>query len=153
VNPTLPLAQASTLDVLYRRSMSRTSFTLVILTIAGAMALLLGICGIYGVIAYAVAQRQREIGIRLALGAQRRQVRALFLRRGMLLVASGVLIGLVAAAGFTRVMQSLLFDIEPLDPASFIVMPLVLALAALLGAHVPARRALSVDPVETMKAE
>jgi predicted permease len=153
VNPTLPLAHATTLDVWYRQSMARTSFTLVVLSIAGGMAMLLGVCGIYGVIAYAVAQRRREIGIRLALGAQQRQVRALFLRRGLLVSAAGVLLGLVAAAAFSRLMQSLLFGIEPLDPASFIAMPIVLTSAAMLGAYFPARTALSVDPVETMKAE
>ena len=153
VNPNLPLAHAATLDVLYDRSMSRTSFTLAMLALAGAIALLLGICGIYGVIAYAVAQRRREIGIRMALGAQARQVRALYLRRGMIIVAAGLLLGLSAAAAVTRLMQSLLFGVAPLDPITFIAMPSVLAAAALLATYLPARRALSVDPVETMRAE
>jgi ABC-type antimicrobial peptide transport system permease subunit len=153
VNPSVPFAHASTLDVFYQRSMSRTSFTLAILGIAGAMALLLGVCGIYGVIGYAVAQRRREIGIRLALGAQQRQVRALFLRRGLFVTGAGVSLGLVAAVAFSQLLQSLLFGVEPLDPASFIAMPIVLATAALLGAYLPARKAVAVDPVETMKAE
>jgi putative ABC transport system permease protein len=153
INPNLPLAHAATLEVLYDRSMSRTSFTLAMLAIAGMMALLLGISGIYGVIAYAVAQRRREIGIRMALGAQARQIRALFLRRGLIVAAVGVLLGLSAAVAFTRLMQSLLFGITPLDPITFTAMPVVLAAAALVATYLPARRALRVDPVETMRAE
>jgi putative ABC transport system permease protein len=153
INPNLPLAHAATLEVLYDRSMFRTSFTLAMLAIAGMMALLLGISGIYGVIAYAVAQRRREIGIRMALGAQARQIRALFLRRGLIVAAVGVLLGLSAAAAFTRLMQSLLFGITPLDPITFTAMPVVLAAAALVATYLPARRALRVDPVETMRAE
>jgi hypothetical protein len=153
VNPNLPLANTSKLDVLYERSMSRTSLTLSLLAIAGAMALLLGVCGIYGVIAYAVAQRRREIGIRMALGAQARQIRALFIRRGMIVVAAGLLLGVSAAAAFTRLMQSVLFGITPLDPMTFIAMPIVLAAAALLATYVPASRASWVDPAETMRAE
>jgi putative ABC transport system permease protein len=153
VNPNLPLANTMTLDLLYERSMSRTSLTLALLSIAGAMALLLGICGIYGVIAYAVAQRVREIGVRMALGAEARQIRALFIRRGMMVAAAGVLIGVSAAAAFTRIMQSLLFGITPLDPVTFIVMPIILAAAALLATYLPATRATWVDPVETMRAD
>ena len=100
--PSLPLAQVRTLDEVYGQSMARTSFTLVMLAIAGAMALLLGVSGIYGVIAYAVSQRRREIGIRLALGAQAADIRRLFLRRGLVLAAIGVAIGLGGAAGVTR---------------------------------------------------
>lgn len=153
VNRNLPLANAVTLDTYYRGSMSRTSFTLVMLAIAGTMALLLGICGVYGVIAYAVTQRRREIGIRMALGAQAREIRALFVRRGLIVAVAGVLLGLTAAAGFTRLMESVLFGIEPLDPITFTATPAILAAAALLAAYIPARRALSVDPVETMRAE
>jgi putative ABC transport system permease protein len=153
VNPNLPLARAATLDAFYDRSLSRTSFTLAMLAIAGVMALLLGIGGVYGVIAYAVAQRRREIGIRIALGAQAREIRALFLRRGTIVVGVGVLLGLGGAAGFTRLMQSLLFGVKPLDPITFTATPIVLAAAALLATYLPARRALHVDPVETMKAE
>ena len=153
INPGLPLARPTTVDVLYDRSMSRTSFTLAMLAIAGGMALLLGICGIYGVIAYAVAQRRREIGIRMALGAQAHQIRALFLRRGLLVTTAGLLLGLGAAAASTRLMQSILFGVEPLDPITFATMPVVLTAAAILATYVPARRAVLVDPVETMRAE
>jgi ABC-type antimicrobial peptide transport system permease subunit len=153
VSANLPLAQVRTLDEVYDQSIARTSFTLVMLAIAGAMALLLGVSGLYGVIAYAVSQRRREIGIRLALGAQPREIRGLFVRRGLALVGVGVAIGLGGAAGFTRFMQSLLFGISPLDPITFTVMPVVLVAAAVLASHLPARRAFAVDPVETLRAE
>jgi putative ABC transport system permease protein len=153
INPGLPLARPTTLDVLYDRSMSRTSFTLAMLAIAGGMALLLGICGIYGVIAYAVAQRRREIGIRMALGAQAHQIRAMFLRRGLLVATVGLLLGLGAAVASTRLMQAILFGVEPLDPITFATMPVVLTAAAILATYLPARRAMLVDPVETMRAE
>lgn len=153
VNATLPLAKVRTLGDVYNRSMARTSFTLVLLAIAGAMALLLSICGIYGVIAYAVSQRRREIGVRLALGAQAPEIRGLFMRRGLILTGIGVAIGLAGAAGLTRLMQSLLFDISPLDPITFTAMSVVLAAAAVLASYLPARRAVAVDPVETMRAE
>ena len=150
---TLPLAQVRTLGEVYDQSMARTSFTLVMLAMAGAMALLLGVVGLYGVISYAVSQRRREIGIRLALGAQPREIRGLFVRRGLVLAGIGVAIGLGGAAGFTRLMQSLLFGISPLDPLTFTAMPVVLAAAAVLASYLPARRAVAVDPVETLRAE
>jgi predicted permease len=153
IDGTLPLARVRTFGDVYDRSMARTAFTLVLLAIAGAMALLLGIVGIYGVLSYAVSQRQREIGIRLALGAQAHAIRSLFLRRGLILTGIGIALGLVGAAAFTRLMQSLLFGVSPLDPMTFAAVPILLATAAALASYVPARRAMAVDPVETMRAE
>ncbi len=153
INANLPLAQVRTLADVFDQSLARTSFTLMMLAIAGAMALLLGVFGIYGVIAYAVSQRRREIGIRLALGAQRREIQRLFMRRGVVLMSIGVAIGIGGAAAFTQLMQSLLFGIHPLDPITFMAMSLVLATAAVLASYLPARRALAVDPVETLRAE
>jgi predicted permease len=153
VSPVLPLSQVTTLDELYRQSMARTSFTLVLLAIAATMALLLGLSGIYGVISYAVSQRRREIGIRLALGAQPRQMRALFVRRGLMVGGTGLAVGLTGAVGLTRLMESLVFGVTPLDPVTFAVMPCLLAFFALLASYLPARRAAAVDPVETMRAE
>ena len=153
VHPDLPLAQPATLEHYYDRSMSRTAFTLAMLAIAGTMALLLGFGGVYGVIAYAVAQRRREIGIRMALGAQAGQIRALFLQRGLIVAAAGLVLGIAGAAAFTRVMTSLLFGVEPLDPITFAAAPIVLAVIAAVATYLPSQRALSVDPVETMRAE
>ena len=152
VNPSLPLAGAQTMQAVYERSMSRTSFTLVILTIAGFMALTLGIVGIYGVISYAVAQRTREIGIRLALGAQRSELTRMFVRTALVLIALGIPLGLAAAAGLTRLMSSLLFDVSPLDPVTYVTVPMVLATAAIAASYLPARRAASVDPSEALKS-
>jgi predicted permease len=153
VSPTLPLAQVSTLDEVYGQSMARTSFMLVMLAMAGAMALLLGVFGLFGVISYAVSQRRREIGIRLALGAQPREIRGLFVRRGLVVVALGVAIGLGAAAGFTRLMQSLLFGISPLDPITFTAMPILLVATAVLASYLSTRGAVAVNPIETLRAE
>ncbi len=153
VNPNLPLAQVRTLGDIYDESMARTSFTLVMLALAGTMALLLAISGVYGVIAYAVSQRRREIGIRLALGAQRREIRALFLRRGLVLVTVGVAIGLGGAVVSTRLMQSLLFGIDPVDTITFTAMPFALAATALLASYLSARYAAAIDPAETLRAE
>jgi putative ABC transport system permease protein len=153
VNPNLPLAQVRTLQDVYAGSMGRTSFTLVMLAVAGAMALILGIVGLYGVISYAVARRRREIGIRVALGAQAPDIRRLFMTRGLIVAGVGTAIGLCVAAGLAPLMRSLLFGIGPLDPLTFAVTPVVLAAAAVLASYLPARRAVAVDPVETLRAE
>jgi predicted permease len=153
VDSSIPLATPSTMGDLYRSSMARTSFTLVLLSIAGLMALLLGIVGIYSVIAHSVSQRRREIGIRLALGASPGGLRRLFTRQAMGLVAIGMAVGLAAALGFTQLMDSLLFGVTPLDPATFLLVPLALAAVAALASYLPARRAVRVDPIETLRYE
>jgi ABC-type antimicrobial peptide transport system permease subunit len=153
VNPSLPLASVRTMQEIVSESMARTSFTLVMLAIAASMALVLGIVGIYGVISYTVSQRRCEIGVRLALGAQQSALKRMFVRSGLGLAASGVAIGLLAAAGLMRMMKSLLFGISPLDPFTYTAAPLVLAAAAVLASYLPARRAANVDPVEALKAE
>ena len=128
-------------------------FSLVLLGIAGAMALLLGIVGIYGVLAYSVMQRQREVGIRLALGAQPGTVKRMFVNRGMILSAAGIVLGAAAAAGLTRLMASLLFGVKPVDAATFTLASGVLVVAALAASYIPARRAAAVDPVETLRGQ
>jgi predicted permease len=153
VNSSLPLASVRTMQDIYDRSMARTSFTLVMLAIAGAMALVLGIIGIYGVIAYTVSQRRREIGIRVALGAQQGELQRMFVGYGLGLAGIGVAVGLVAAVGLTRLMQSLLFGISPLDPLTYGAAPVLLAAAAVMASYLPARRASAVDPVEALRAE
>jgi predicted permease len=153
VNGSAPITSERTMQDVYAGSLARTSFVLVMLAIAGGMSLLLGIVGIYGVIAYVVSQRTREIGIRSALGAQPRQLEKMFLLRGLRLAAAGVLAGLVAAVSLGRSMSSLLFGITPLDPAAYVAAVVIIAAAATLATIVPARRAAAIDPMQTLRAE
>ena len=153
VNSALPVASPQTMQGIYDQSMARTSFTLVMLAIAGVMALLLELVGIYGVIAYAVSQRRREIGIRLALGAEPGNLKRWFVGHGLALAAIGVAIGLPAAAGLMRLMKALLFGVSPLDPLAFAAAAAVLVFAAGLASFLPARRATAVDPLEVLKVE
>ena len=153
VNKDLPLAGVGTVKEIYDRSMARTSFTLVMLAIAGSMALLLGVVGIYGVISYAVSQRTREIGIRMALGATESAVQRMFVAHGLLLTGIGVACGILASVAATRLMAALLFEVSPLDPPTYAVFSVVLLAAALLATYVPARRATVVEPVEALRAE
>ena len=153
VNPNLPLANVRTLQEIYDASLARTSFTLVMLAIAGAMALLLGVAGIYGVISYSVSQRTREIGIRIALGARNEAVTRMFVIHGLRLAGIGMACGLVVAFGLMRVMSSLLFDVSPTDPLTYGGVSAGLMTAALVASYVPAWRATSVDPVEALRAE
>ncbi len=153
VNGSLPVADVRTMQDISEESMARTSFTLVMLTIAGSMALSLGLLGIYGVISYAVSQRTREIGIRLALGAQRSSLRWMFVRSALALTGAGIAAGLVAAAVLVQLMKTLLFGIRPLDPVTFAAVPLVLVAAAVLASYLPTARAAAVNPVDALKAE
>ena len=153
VNSSLPVARVQTMGDVYRQSMRQTSFTLVMLAIAGSMALLLGVIGIYGVLSYAVSRREREIGIRLALGARQAAVKGLFVKRGLALASIGVGGGLLAAAGVTRLLSSLLFGVGPLDPVTYLAVPLVLLAAAAAASYLPARRAVRVDPAITLRHE
>jgi predicted permease len=153
VSASIPVAEERTMRDLYAGSLARTSFTLVMLAIAGGMALLLGVVGIYGVIAYVVSQRTREIGIRSALGAEPRQLSKLFLLHGLALSAIGALLGLVAAIALGRLMSSLLFGIGPLDATAYVAALAVTIAAAALASYVPARRAAAIDPIETLRAE
>jgi predicted permease len=155
VTPDRPIAEISTLAQIYRDhpSMARSSFSLALLGIAGATALLLSIVGIYGVLAYAVMQRRREVGIRVALGAAPRTVKRMFVYRGMILAGIGIVFGAVSAVGLTRLMSSLLFGVTPLDAATFVAAAAFLAVAALFASYFPARRAATIDPMETLRAE
>ena len=153
VNSNLPLASIRTMKEIYDESLARTSFTLVMLAIAGSMALVLGIIGIYGVISYTVSQRTREIGIRLALGAKRSELKWMFVRSALVLTSIGIAIGLGSAAGLMQLMKSLLFGTSPLDPLTYVAVLLVLAVSAVLASYLPARRAAAVDPVNTLRVE
>jgi len=153
VNQSIPLSDLRSLEDYYWKSMSRTSFTLVMLAVAGAMALLLGIVGLYGVIAYSVSQRTREIGIRVALGAQRREITAMFLRHGLLLTGVGMACGLGLALAAVRVMSSLLFKVSPVDFLTYAAMSLSLVLTTVLSSYLPSRRAAAVDPADALRSE
>jgi ABC-type antimicrobial peptide transport system permease subunit len=153
VDANIPIAGVRTLEEIYRKSMARTSFTLVMLVIAGGMALLLGVVGIYGVISYSVSQRTREIGIRMALGARREELTHMFVRHGLLLAAIGVACGLFAAIALTRLMSSLLFEVSAIDPVSYGAVAAGLVGAAVFASYLPARKASTVDPIEALRAE
>jgi predicted permease len=152
-NGNLPVASMQTLGEIYSRSMARTSFTLVMLAISGAMALALSLIGIYGVISYAISQRTREIGIRMALGAQKGELRWMFVRSALALTGVGVVIGLGAAAAVARMLRTLLFGVSPLDPLSFATVPLILAAASALASLLPASRIAAINPVDALKDE
>ncbi len=153
VDSTIPIARVRTLKELQDRSMARTSFTMVMLGIASAMALLLGVVGIYGVISYSVSQRTREIGIRTALGASHGQVRGMFVRHALALAGIGVAVGLAASFAMTRWMESLLYETSPVDGLTFGLVPLVLVTAAATASYLPARRATRVEPMTALRAE
>jgi predicted permease len=153
VNPELPLASMRTMQEVYDKSVARTSFTLVMLGIAGAIALALGIIGIYGVVSYTVSQRQREIGVRLALGAPGSEVLRMVLRQGAKLALVGVVIGIGAAFGLTRLMTNLLYGVTAHDPLTFLAVATLLILVALFACYIPARRATLIDPMTAIRYE
>jgi putative ABC transport system permease protein len=153
VNSSLPVFLVRTMEDLYAGSLAQASFTLVMLAIAGAMALGLGVVGIAGVMAYVVSQRTREIGIRIALGAQPARVKNMFLKHGLGLAAVGILVGLAAAVALTRYMEALLFGVTPLDVPTYGVALAVILIAAALASYSPARRAATISPAETLKSE
>jgi predicted permease len=153
VDANLPLFNVHTEDYYYQRSMARTSFTLIMLGVAGSMALLLGVVGIYGVIAYSVSQRRREIGIRMALGAQQNILTNMFVRHGLQLTGIGVACGLLTAILVVRLMSSLLFNVSAMDPVTYVAVSIGLLGPAFLASYLPSRRAATIDPVEALRAE
>lgn len=153
MDPNLPVTWMRTLEDIYEQSEARTRFTLVTLVVAASGALALGVIGLYGVLSYAVSLRRREIAIRLALGAQQREVRGQFVQSGVVLAAFGIAVGLATAAGVTRLMASLLYEVEPVDPLTYGAVAAALIGVAALASYVPARRASAVDPSESLAAE
>jgi predicted permease len=153
LDPNLPIAGIQTMDALVKKSMARTSFTLLLLAIASLVALVLGTVGVYGVLSYVVTQRTRELGIRMALGAKGEQVERMVLGQGARLAGLGIGIGVVTALALTRVMASLLFQVSPTDPVTFAGAVAALVLVALAATYLPARRAAMTDPMEALRFE
>jgi predicted permease len=149
----MPIFSTRTLDEYYRRSMARTSFMLILLGVAGGMALLLGVVGLYGVIAYSVSQRTREIGIRMALGAQPNLLMTMFLRDGLRLTLIGVVLGVGGAIAGVRLMSSLLFQVSSVDPVTYALMSILLVITALVATYLPSRRAAALEPSTALRAE
>jgi putative ABC transport system permease protein len=148
-----PVAHIRTMGEVMGRSTARQSFNMLLLSIFGAVALLLAAIGIYGLMAYSVAQRTQEMGIRMALGADRQAIRKMVVWHGMRLALIGVGAGIVASFGLTRLIASFLFSVKPWDPAVFVAVPLILSAVALLAVWLPAARASRVDPMQALRTE
>ena len=151
INPNLPVRGLLSLKNLMSQSISQTSFTLLLLAVAAAVAFLLGIIGVYGVISYAVSQRGRELGLRMALGAEAGHVKRMVVRQGLILASIGVIIGLGFSFGLTRLMAGLLFGVSPLDPITFAGVAAGLICVAGVASYLPARRAARVDPINALR--
>ena len=149
----VPVYQVATMDQLLSATVATERFNLFLLVFFAALALTLAAVGIYGVLAFGVSRRTREIGIRLALGAHPREVLRLVVRQGMQLVFAGILLGIAGALALTRLMASLLYSVSPTDPATFAVVSVLLGLVALIACYVPARRAMRVDPMVALRTE
>jgi ABC-type antimicrobial peptide transport system permease subunit len=153
VDPALAIANVTTMRQVVRDLSAPQRFSATVLTAFAAGALLLAGIGLFGVLAFGVAQRTREIGVRVALGAARSAVVGLILKQGMLLVAVGLVIGLAGSLAATRVMRSLLYETDVYDPMTFAIVPVLLAVVSLAACYVPARRAAIVDPMVTLRSE
>jgi len=149
----LPVAHIRSMEQVRGESTSRTDFNMTLLVIFASLALLLAAIGIYGLMAYSVQQRTQEIGIRMALGASAQDVRKMVVRQGMALALAGVIIGVAAALGVTRLMASLLYGVTPKDPIAMTSVALLLVGVALAATYLPARRASQMDPVESLRYE
>lgn len=149
----LPVAHVRTMDEVVVKSTARADFNMLLLTIFGASALLLAAIGIYGLMAYSVEQRTQEIGIRLALGAETGAVRNMVVRQGMQLALIGVVVGVAAAFGLTRLLSTFLYGVKALDPLVFVSVPILLSLVALFAVWLPAQRATKIDPLEALRYE
>ena len=140
-----------TFEQIYAASLGERHFTLTLVAAFAGTALLLAIAGIYGVMSYTVAQRRREIGVRVALGATRRQVFRIIVGEGLMTTAAGVLLGVIAALALTRTVSGLLFGVTPTDPLTFVSVIVMLTIVALLACYIPARRAMTVEPLEALR--
>jgi putative ABC transport system permease protein len=153
IDPDLPLAKVATMEARIDDSLKPQRFNTFLMGLFATLALLLAVVGLYGVLSYTVVQRKHEIGVRMALGAQTRDVLGLVVRQGMTLTLMGMGIGLIVALGLTRLIKNMLFGVSATDPATFIVIALLLAMVALLACYLPARRATKVDPMVALRNE
>jgi len=153
LNGLVPITRVLTLDEIVSDAMAGESITLILLGIAAGMALFLGSIGLFGVISYVVSQRTREIGVRIALGAETAKVAGMVLRQGLSVATAGVILGLAGAFGLTRLMGALLYEVSATDPATFVLAPIVLLAVSALATWLPARRAARVDPIESLRQE
>jgi predicted permease len=151
--PDLPIESTVTMDEALAASVAQPRFRTLLLGLFAMTATLIATCGIYGLMAYAVTQRRREIGVRMALGAERRDVLRLVLMRALRIVAAGLIAGLAGAVGVTRVLQRFLFGVTPTDPVAFTAVTLLLMAVGLMAAWLPARRATRIDPCAALRAE
>lgn len=151
--PDLPIAGTLTMDEAVAASVAQPRFRMLLLVLFAMTATLIATCGIYGLMAYAVTQRRREIGVRMALGAERRDVLRLVLTRALRIVVAGLIVGIAGAAGVTRVLQTFLFGVTPTDPIAFTIVTLLLMAVGLMAAWLPARRATRIDPCAALRAE
>jgi ABC-type antimicrobial peptide transport system permease subunit len=153
VHADLPLANVRTLGAIYDRSIARTALVSMLLSVAGGMALILGLIGTYGVVAYSVMQRRREIGIRMALGSTGRSITGMFVRQGLALAGAGAMLGMLGSVWVARLIRSLLFGVSSFDPLTYGGVLGLLLLAAALASWLPARKAAAADPIEVLRAE
>jgi predicted lysophospholipase L1 biosynthesis ABC-type transport system permease subunit len=151
--PDVPIQSALTMHEAVAASVAQPRFRTLLLALFAVSAMLIATCGLYGLMAYAVTQRRREIGVRMALGATRHDVLRLVLARALRIVAAGLVVGLVGAAGVTRVLQTFLFGVTPTDPVTFAVVTLLLLAVGLMAAWLPARRATRIDPMAALRAD
>jgi putative ABC transport system permease protein len=153
VIPTSPMYRIFTMKRLAAKAMANLSFTMLMVTIAALLALALGAVGLYGVLSYRVTRRAREIGVRMALGAEAKTVRRMFVWQGGRVALTGIVVGMLAAVGLTTYLQTLLFNVGRLDVPAFAATAAVMLAVALLASYIPARRASRVDPVVALRAE
>ncbi|HET6892333.1 MAG TPA: FtsX-like permease family protein, partial [Pyrinomonadaceae bacterium] len=153
VDPEQPIYNVRTMHDIRAESIASERLNLTLFSIFAGIALVLAVVGIYGVMSYSVTQRTHEIGIRMAIGAQPRDVFRMILGQGMILAVIGIAIGLVAAYGLTRLMATMLFGVGPTDPATFVAIAVILAVVALLACYLPGRRATKVEPVVSLRYE
>ena len=153
MDPEVPMADIRLMDDYIAEAAAQTQFTLTLISVFAAMALVLASIGLYGVISYSVRQRTREIGVRMAFGADEKSIVRLVVRRGMALGLAGVGVGIVVAFVLTRTVSSLLYGVSAIDPVTFLAIPLVLVAVTAVASYVPARRATRVNPVEALRDE